>query len=439
MDPSTCTRSFGPITQPFYACLTCLHSQKQLAEPEAREPNGICYACFVQCHTRHDVVELWERRGVVCECGSKKKGMPECCLGKSSYDGDEDEKAEGESVNRYNQNYLGFFCWCKEKYDFDKEEARGSVMFECIICEDWFHDRCISNIPPRISTATGLKIEEEEESFKDFICKDCVNKHPFLRLYSTVSDEQKKHGDCTVGAAERFVEALKQASPKGEMSFVECKKRKDGENSCMVDIERESKRSKIENGKEDLGALCAVKDTSANLVNNGLECKIKGKSSERECGDEYNLFCKSGWKAQLCRCSECMNLYNHNNLDFLVFEEEEDGDELELNNNYEEASTPLYDLSLRALDKMDRVKAIEGARAYNMMASKVKEALKRFAEEGRVVTKEDIEETRYRKQREEETKTNALGSWREARGPTTTPDGPTAGERRGDPNRRKET
>jgi len=51
----------------------------------------------------------------------------------------------------------------------------------------------------------------------------------------------------------------------------------------------------------------------------------------------------------------------------------------------------LYDRGEKALGSIDRVRAIEGVMAYNMLKEKVKAFLQPFAESGQPVGKEDVE------------------------------------------------
>jgi E3 ubiquitin-protein ligase UBR7 len=67
--------------------------------------------------------------------------------------------------NVYNHNYEGLYCWCEKEYK--GEEIEGD-MFQCLDCQDWFHDLCLLNKPAR---------------FGSFVCKECVVKHPFLQSY----------------------------------------------------------------------------------------------------------------------------------------------------------------------------------------------------------------------------------------------------------------
>ncbi|KAJ3253279.1 hypothetical protein HK103_000773 [Boothiomyces macroporosus] len=71
-----------------------------------------------------------------------------------------------DNENQYNHNFKGINCYCNEIYDPEKED---DIMHQCLVCEDWFHEKCI-----------GMPKEE----FEEYICSGCVSKHDFLLCYA---------------------------------------------------------------------------------------------------------------------------------------------------------------------------------------------------------------------------------------------------------------
>ncbi|KAJ9080849.1 hypothetical protein DSO57_1020568 [Entomophthora muscae] len=63
-----CTFNLGPLNQPIYVCLTC----KADASVKEKGPAGICYSCSISCHADHELLELFNKRDSICECGTKK-------------------------------------------------------------------------------------------------------------------------------------------------------------------------------------------------------------------------------------------------------------------------------------------------------------------------------------------------------------------------------
>jgi E3 ubiquitin-protein ligase UBR7 len=101
-----------------------------------------------------------------------------------------------------------------------------------------------------------------------------------------------------------------------------------------------------------------------------------------------NFFGKSGWRSLLCQCTTCKTTnYRNPLLNFLFDPSAQKAVNLK---DDSDASKSLHEIGMKALERMDRSKALEGTIAYNEMAGYVKEALKAFAEEGKVVTREDV-------------------------------------------------
>ena len=111
----TCTYSKGYISQEVYACLTCYSETKKFG--------AICLGCSFKCHKEHELIHLYFKRNVRCDCGNSHF-MSECAIDKN--------KDYENYANEYNHNYIGKYCSCDE-------EDKGGEMIQCFICEDWFH------------------------------------------------------------------------------------------------------------------------------------------------------------------------------------------------------------------------------------------------------------------------------------------------------------
>ncbi|KAF1931518.1 uncharacterized protein M421DRAFT_417288 [Didymella exigua CBS 183.55] len=146
----TCTRDLGPLRQSLYACLTC--SPPPASAAQVHTPAGVCYSCSISCHGEHTLVELFNKRDFVCDCGTTR--MPEnspCTLRINSKTGQKGD-VTGETPakgNSYNQNFKNRFCGCGEDYDAHQEKG---TMFQCLglgtteeggCGEDWWHPECL--------------------------------------------------------------------------------------------------------------------------------------------------------------------------------------------------------------------------------------------------------------------------------------------------------
>ncbi|KAF2687767.1 hypothetical protein K458DRAFT_360453 [Lentithecium fluviatile CBS 122367] len=146
----TCTRDLGPLKQKLYSCLDCNPPPANSSDPYV--PAAVCYACSISCHCEHEMVELFNKRNFVCDCGTDR--FPEktpCNLRINKETGLKggvtgEESAKG---NHYNQNFRNKFCGCAQDYDATKEEG---TMFQCLglgtvadggCGEDWWHPECL--------------------------------------------------------------------------------------------------------------------------------------------------------------------------------------------------------------------------------------------------------------------------------------------------------
>ncbi|KAL0075024.1 putative zinc finger in N-recognin-domain-containing protein [Phycomyces blakesleeanus] len=317
----TCTFDMGYIRQNVYACKTCNGS----------EPAGMCYSCSMTCHNGHDILELFPKRHFRCDCGtpSKLNGHP-CSLSK----GTPKEKKTVNEENKYNHNFYGKYCRCDELYDPDRED---DVMYQCVVCEDWFHQRCIGEIP------------DFAADFESYICRGCTAKHPFL-----IQDTPY----CTVGLS------------KDNQKIHEWMPTK--ENIEVVSVEESV-------GQQKRKADTIIDTDPKKRKTDKFDCKMRSYESQVE------LFLASGWRSGLCSCNKCEENYQTNELGYLkeeekVYEPEDDDD----------TGKSLLEAGMEHFQRMDRVQAVESALAYNAFAGELKQYLKKFQEAGEVVKKEDI-------------------------------------------------
>ena len=133
-------------------------------------------------------------------------------------------------------------------------------MYQCIVCEDWFHSIHLnSQLPP---------------DFEEMTCQECIKKYPFLAHYrlkeelvdvESVSDEKATKNDVSTRSAGRNTRKRSSESLGGP-----------------------SKRTKI--------------------------CKLLpgGTSYDKAC------FFDGNFRSSLCRCKDCLQLYKKNKIDFLL-------------------------------------------------------------------------------------------------------------------------
>jgi E3 ubiquitin-protein ligase UBR7 len=125
--PKTFLCSQGYVKrQALYSCLDC--------NPDCRIDDskraGICLACSLECHTGHEMVELYTKRNFKCDCGLSSKFTTVKC----SFE--QDWRKDANKLNEYNQNFSGLYCVCHRPYP-DPEDTVSDEMIQCVCCEDW--------------------------------------------------------------------------------------------------------------------------------------------------------------------------------------------------------------------------------------------------------------------------------------------------------------
>ncbi|KAF2012152.1 hypothetical protein BU24DRAFT_397022 [Aaosphaeria arxii CBS 175.79] len=159
----TCTRDLGAIRQSLFSCLTC--NPLPIDPSDEYTAAGVCYSCSISCHGEHTLVELFNKRNFVCDCGTTR--LPDtspCTLRVNPANGQKGDITGEEAAkgNKYNQNFRNRFCGCEEDYDPHQEKG---TMFQCLglgyadnggCGEDWWHPECL----------VGLSREEYKKSIQ---------------------------------------------------------------------------------------------------------------------------------------------------------------------------------------------------------------------------------------------------------------------------------
>ncbi|KAF9413647.1 hypothetical protein BGZ94_000649 [Podila epigama] len=397
-----CTYGMGYIRQPVYSCLTC----------NPTEEAGFCYSCSISCHGDHELVELFTKRDFRCDCGTNKFKIP-CKL-------DIKSNPEVKSLNKYNHNYLGRFCWCDILYDPNKEE---STMLQCVVCEDWFHDTCIGITP-------------HGDDFEDFICRDCTKALPFLRRYAQnplfmIAISSKGAGpkavtmiDCSKSSKDNVADKLKRQmngtreDENAEVDVVSTSATDTPSDTPSVNGEKEDSTTvpatstslssiSTSNEESSVAKESQVKRSVGTMEGNSVggkedesnkrvkldsnqpekqDCKLKEQPVDPYADLEVNLFASEGWRDLLCQCPACINLYNLESCRFITGEEEvyEDEDD-------DEPETSILESGMKKLNEMDRVNMMEGMLAYSKLRDEIRDFLAPFSEQGKTVTASDIQ------------------------------------------------
>ncbi|RKP12542.1 hypothetical protein BJ684DRAFT_20930 [Piptocephalis cylindrospora] len=304
--------------QTLYVCLRHV--------PTGEEKTGriMCYACSISCHADCELVELFTKRGIGCDCGAGRMSNT-CSLVQIP---DATWAEENARKNRYNHNAQGLFCWCNETYD---PEVEASPMYQCIVCEDWFHDRCIKEeLGQDTKLVTPFIGElEEEEVGENRECKE--------------SDEVSQ------------TKASAPATDEGEGVSVEHleERKRSGEN-----LEKEDDQ---ESGSKRVKMTSTAKEFLKEEKGDGI---IK------------SLFLVENWKELVVNPHQ----WDDGELSFLLADET-----VYLPEKETDSETSLFRIGMNKLPSMPRETSLTG-----LEASEIKAFLSPFAEDGRVVTADDV-------------------------------------------------
>lgn len=434
----SCTYDLGPLRQNLFACLTC--NPPPSDADETYTAAAVCYSCSIACHGEHTLVELFNKRNFVCDCGTTRMPSTSVCTLR------EDPKTGRKGVhsqeaapgNKYNHNFRNRFCGCGEQYDPHTEKG---IMFQCLgigtvetggCGEDWWHPECLIGLPrdwhkPKENQkdlkpfgggdgAGDEKNEDEherenedeetplppgfpaEDSFWQLICFKCVESNPWLKRYAGTPGFLPpvfREGGLKDNLHSKVTSSEK---PNDQISNSKKRKPEDDEPSNEEPVAKRTKEETViqENGVSKLATV--EEEPFTNPDHEGEASKADPPKPKHATlpstppAESFSVFLLQDFHDRLCRCAECFpNLAPHPQL-----REEEDTYEPPLSEDGEAdgaASTGTGSLLERgeaALSNIDRVRAIEGAMVYNHLRDKVKAFLKPFAESGRPVGAEDI-------------------------------------------------
>ncbi|KAL8169018.1 UNVERIFIED_CONTAM: putative E3 ubiquitin-protein ligase ubr7 [Gekko kuhli] len=344
-DHERCSYSQGAVKrQALYACSTCT--------PSGEEPAGICLACSYECHGTHKLFELYTKRNFRCDCGNSKFKNLQCKL--------LPEKAKLNPANKYNHNFYGLYCVCKRPYP-DPEDEIPDEMIQCIICEDWFHGRHLGAVPP------------DSGDFHEMVCQACMDRCPFLWSYAS---------QLAVPTVTKVTPAAEEGAALNVEDAEEIKK----ENGTDCHMKTEEEKVVLSNEPStSSGTEC-----SEAVKNETPTCKLQERQTKQHLKTNTATFWPHNWRSKLCTCKECMKMYLDLEVSFLT-------DECDTVLAYEDKGTSDQEADRRdplmdTLSSMNRVQQVELICEYNDLKTELTDYLRRFADEGTVVKREDIQQ-----------------------------------------------
>lgn len=241
--------------------------------------------------------------------------------------------------NKYNHNFHGKYCTCDKKYppdEHDDSSESNDEMWQCIVCEDWYHTK-------------HLNAKELPTKFDELICGQCVDKLDFIHHYknlnieticeSDTNDSQTENKDPVSGIS---ISSSNSAAKNGDQT------------QCVLE------KLKKENQAETL----------------------KGPMFWSDCG----------WRAKLCRCQKCLDMYKAKECEYLL-------DEKDTVQYYEAQGKAIaknrespFERGMSALNRMNRAAVVEALHGYDELKADLSDYLRKFADTKKVVREEDIHE-----------------------------------------------
>ncbi|XP_056284842.1 putative E3 ubiquitin-protein ligase UBR7 [Pseudoliparis swirei] len=239
------------------------------------------------------------------------------------------EKEELNSLNKYSQNFFGVYCTCSRPYP--AQQDHGITRLTC-------------------SQHLGCEVPDCVE-LQEMTCESCMNKSPFLWTYAA---------HLSVPAVQ-----VKEEREEDESNTTLPLKEDKGEDA----VEPGCKRS-----RQEAEPSCRLEELQA--------FDHKGVQSGA-------VFWPSGWRSKLCCCTTCKGRLSAAGLSFLL-DESDTVLAYENKGKNNEQRAPGHDPLMSALDQLNHVQQLEIIHGYNDMKSELKDFLQRFAEDGKVVTPDDI-------------------------------------------------
>ncbi|XP_045583105.1 putative E3 ubiquitin-protein ligase UBR7 [Procambarus clarkii] len=355
-DDTSCTYDQGYVKrQALYACMTCCPA-------DGGKLAGVCLACSYHCHEDHDLIELYTKRKFRCDCGNSKFTQNICKLLK--------EKLPENPENEYNHNFRGAYCTCHRPYP-DPEDSIEDEMIQCCICEDWYHGRHQgSNVPPG-------------DDYAEMICGECLPKHKLLAYYMGYA--------VTTVKAEDSKDAVDVEKSSGKTAHEEEKVEPRHTEDCSDETDFKVKEKTLSINTEEPKEKDEVVKVNGAVENKLSGCKLDVlKKQELPSGA---VFLPDQWRKQLCTCEACKAKYKNEGILFLLDDEdtvafyEESG-----KSHHQSHSAAPAQRELEALSSLDRVTRTEMVHEYNTLSSSLRDYLRKFAENKKVVRDEDIRE-----------------------------------------------
>lgn len=272
-------------------------------------------------------------------------------------------------------------------------------MYQCMSCEDWFHEICLNlrdADQPRTtnnenSEDAGPTLRLPRSNFDAFVCSECVLTRDLdlLRRYAGTPGFVLLEAMMKEENAEEKKERSEEQNEDDSASAIPLKFSNKREHSEESNKEGESDAKRV---KTDEGAAesqpqpvqqCHIPEphTTSQQVLTNLRQDPPSKPPSN--APRADMFLLHGWREKWCKCENCLSQLSKH--PWLIAEEATYEPQEE-----EQSEKTLLQLGTEALNSLPREKALDGLKAYEKMSTTVKDFLKPFADSGKTVEADDI-------------------------------------------------
>lgn len=419
-DPDVCTYP-QVLRQLVFACLTCLR-QNNGADI------GVCYLCLIQCHSTHELVELFSKRDFACDCGTTRMHESSSCALRAKLVRAHSGVATSETTfhntnfalssnsspvklprlragsisesltfstldlpkaedipslgNSYNHNFQGKFCSCDMIYNPIQETRTMHQCYLGDVCgEDWFHQDCILGYKPGIF---HKRIETSGENKLNDLPPPGLEASADPPLVTLVSEDD----------SEEVIPHFPDMETFGEFVCWNCV----AAHKMAFDQLKEYSKVVVKH----LPHFNQV--TSAEAWATQYEQYASGEPQLKKVKTEggtktfsYSVFLAEDYKDELKKARSTLSPDSALEKFLKSFEFFSEEDPIYQPPKEEIGSSgsstgSLYELGSNALLSLPAPQAIEGLHAYSVMKAKLRDFFKGFVDQQKVVTEEEVRE-----------------------------------------------
>lgn len=242
------------------------------------------------------------------------------------------------------------------------------------------------------SSVIKSEITELSESVTDSSNHESETKDKTIRSAPSESSQE-----CTVTESSAEVQSQQKDEKEipGETDHSSCdgktERKETEENSPLREEQASTDQKLLGTGRDGSQTDGGEKIEDKKEANITTLCQLEELKKRDVKKTEGAVFWKRGWRSKLCTCQSCKDRYEELDVSFLICEEdtvlayEERG-------KVNQSGLSQYEKGIQALSNLDRTQQVEVLQGYNDMKTELRDFLQSFAQNGKVVKREDIDQ-----------------------------------------------